>query len=608
MDMSVEEKLVILLGKCGNSEFQNVPHFPYLQSRTDNATNPNNSELDVAKIDAFCCAVKNDSAIAAVHATKLLGDRIQSDNPCESLNALNVSFPILLRPLSQFNVTNALYPFQLLDECMSRCGAQFQSVVGRFRFLNELVKLVSPKYLAGQTNPQVKGKILDLLLLWTVQYPNETKVKEAYEMLLRQGVIHEDPNKVSIQRRIAVPHPPPQPNSADADPTSLKIKQLIQSKKPDRVDIHAANLLIQNFYEVEKKKTLRVQEIKKGRLNVTVLDEMLENVLITGQRTDQDDVLMKELYENCKQIQPTILLLTEEPNQVEQVMQEALETNDALVQVVQKFESIVIANRRQNMDDDVLIDMQMEGTTREDVIEPEEEVVVGVREDLDALDIFGFGSSSNDSNVLVPENSSGSLPPPAPAKSSNATAESSSSLQPDIDSIISAMMFQATATHTIPATTTTTTPPTLHSLEDINVDLDSVELRSDVPPRTVLNEAQGLRVVLNFTKEHPREDVAVIVASVANHSAYLVTDIEVTLQHAHCLVRRVNMEPEESLSLAGVKRFSSAFNDLTLVFLVSNAASPSNSSTGVWNIDIKYKLDGHQHQEMVNVSDLPDLF
>lgn len=494
---------------------------------------------------------------------------------------------------------------------MSRCGPQFHSVVGRFRFLNELVKLVSPKYLAGQTNSQVKGKILDLLLLWTVQYPIETKVKEAYEMLLRQGVIHEDPNKVSIQKRIVAPaqHKPPpttQPNPADADPTSLKIKQLIQSKKPGRVDIHAANLLIQNFYEVEKKKTLRVQEIKKGRVNVTVLDEMLDHLQATGQRTDQDDLLMKELYENCKQIQPTILLLTEEPNQAEHVMQEALETNDALVLVVQKYESIVIKNRTQiesSTDDDILIDMQMEGVTREDAIElGEEERKEVVRDDSDALaDIFGsISTEPGNSNVLVPENSSAH---PAPMKSSSAIVdESLSSLQPDIDSIISAMMLQAT-TNSVSATS----PPPLN-LDDIAVDLDSVELRSDVPPRTVLNDPQGLRVVLNFTKEHPREDVAVIVVSVANQSTYLVKEIEVTLLPAQNdrQVKRAHVG-QEGNSLAGVKRFSSAFNDLTLVFLVSNVAKPS-VGMGVWNIQVKYTMNEQQHQEKLTVSDLPDLF
>lgn len=113
MDMSLEEKLVILLGKSPNHGRYGIQfslsHF-VLSLITDNATNPNNSELDVAKIDAFCCAVKNGSALAAAHATKLLADRIQSDNPGESLNALNVSLSILWSPQVPLIVISLNFP------------------------------------------------------------------------------------------------------------------------------------------------------------------------------------------------------------------------------------------------------------------------------------------------------------------------------------------------------------------------------------------------------------------------------------------------------------------------------------------------------------------
>ena len=234
---------------------------------------------------------------------------------------------------------------------MSKCGEghKFQSTVGTFRFLNELVKLVSPKYLASQTDPQVKTKILDLLLMWTVQYPKEGKIKEAYEMLRRQGVVHESPNPISVVKK--GPPAPAAPSAsvttstssappAPTDPTALKIKQLIQqNKNPDRVEIHAANLLIHNYYENEKKKTLRVQEIRKGRENVTVLDEMLMHFSVTESSADEV-ALMRELYEYCKSLQPTILLLTEEAQQEEQVMQDALETNDLLVQVGSSWNTV----------------------------------------------------------------------------------------------------------------------------------------------------------------------------------------------------------------------------------------------------------------------------
>lgn len=78
---------------------------------------------------------------------------------------------------------------QLLDTCMKKCGPLFHAEVGKFRFLNEMIKLVSPKYLGGRTTTSVRQKVLQLLYAWIREYPRETKIKEAYEMLKKQGVI-----------------------------------------------------------------------------------------------------------------------------------------------------------------------------------------------------------------------------------------------------------------------------------------------------------------------------------------------------------------------------------------------------------------------------------
>lgn len=78
---------------------------------------------------------------------------------------------------------------QLLDTCMKRCGPPFHAEVGKFRFLNEMIKLVSPKYLGGRTTTSVRQRVLQLLYAWIREYPRESKIKEAYEMLKKQGVV-----------------------------------------------------------------------------------------------------------------------------------------------------------------------------------------------------------------------------------------------------------------------------------------------------------------------------------------------------------------------------------------------------------------------------------
>ena len=42
-------------------------------------------------------------------------------------------------------IKKSLYDLQALETCMKNCGKRFHSEVGKFRFLNELIKVVSPK-------------------------------------------------------------------------------------------------------------------------------------------------------------------------------------------------------------------------------------------------------------------------------------------------------------------------------------------------------------------------------------------------------------------------------------------------------------------------------
>jgi len=98
-------------------------------------------------------------------------------------------FTCMLNILQWKSVMESNVALQLLDTCMKHCGVGFHAEVGKFRFLNEMIKLVSPKYLGGQTALAVKQRVLLLMHMWTVDCPRETKIKEAYDMLKKQGVI-----------------------------------------------------------------------------------------------------------------------------------------------------------------------------------------------------------------------------------------------------------------------------------------------------------------------------------------------------------------------------------------------------------------------------------
>lgn len=204
---------------------------------------------------------------------------------------------------------------------MSKCGPKFHGEVGKFRFLNELIRLVSPVYQGDKTPKKIRDKILDLMLLWTVNYPHETKIKEAYEMLLKRGVRHEFVKAIQIQSKNdavkpMAERPPPQPDLSD------KLKKLLQSTNPS--DHKAANLLIQNMVKEKERRTevlvRRKLQLKEVYENTFLLNEMLEQTGSgSGAEVLTEDVLvtLNDLYEACKKLQPTILILVGDLNETD---------------------------------------------------------------------------------------------------------------------------------------------------------------------------------------------------------------------------------------------------------------------------------------------------
>lgn len=202
---------------------------------------------------------------------------------------------------------------------MSKCGPRFHSEVGKFRFLNELIRLVSPQYDGDKTPKKIRDKILDLMLLWTKNYPHEKKIKDAYDMLLKRGVCHEYVKQPIVQ---STPKIEPSLNEnkfherAEPDLAS-KLKGLLHSSNP--ADIKAANLLIQNMVkekerrqEVKMRRKLELNEITE---NASLLMDMLDRLEAArkngGEEDTSEDVLatMKCLFESCKKLQPTISIL-----------------------------------------------------------------------------------------------------------------------------------------------------------------------------------------------------------------------------------------------------------------------------------------------------------
>ncbi|KFR13722.1 ADP-ribosylation factor-binding protein GGA3, partial [Opisthocomus hoazin] len=252
-------------------------------------------------------------------AVRLLAHKIQSPQEWEAVQALTV-----------------------LEACMKNCGRRFHNEVGKFRFLNELIKVVSPKYLGDRVSEKVKTKVVELLYSWTVALPEESKIKDAYYMLKRQGIVMFDP--VIPADRTLIPSPPPRPKNPvfDDEEKSKLLAKLLKSKNPD--DLQEANKLIKSMVKEDEariqKVTKRMHTLEEVNNNVKLLNEMLVHYS-KEDSSEADRELMKELYERCETKRRTLFKLASETEDNDSSLGDILQASDNLSRVINSYKKVI---------------------------------------------------------------------------------------------------------------------------------------------------------------------------------------------------------------------------------------------------------------------------
>eukprot|EP00073_Rattus_norvegicus_P042163 XP_008772038.1 PREDICTED: ADP-ribosylation factor-binding protein GGA2-like [Rattus norvegicus] len=288
-----------------------------VDSLTDKATNPSMAEQDWSAIQKFCEQVNTDPS-GPTHAPWLLAHKIQSPQEREALYALTV-----------------------LEICMNHCGEKFHNEVAKFRFLNELIKVLSPKYLGAWATEKVKGRVIEILFSWTVWFPEDIKIRDAYQMLKKQGIIKQDP-KLPMDK--ILPPPSPWPKSIfDADEEKSKLlTRLLKSNHPE--DLQAANRLIKNLVKEEQEKSekvsRRVSAVEEVRSHVRVLREMLSMYRRPGHALP-DQQALQVVYERCEKLRPTLFRLASDTTDDDDALAEILQANDLLTQGVLLYKQVV---------------------------------------------------------------------------------------------------------------------------------------------------------------------------------------------------------------------------------------------------------------------------
>ncbi|KAM4829091.1 ADP-ribosylation factor-binding protein GGA2 [Thomomys bottae] len=282
------------------------------------ATDPSALEQDWSAIQNFCEQVNTDPN-GPTHAPWLLAHKIQSPQEKEALYALTV-----------------------LETCMNHCGEKFHNEVAKFRFLNELIKVLSPKYLGAWATEKVKGRVIEILFSWTVWFPEDIKIRDAYQMLKKQGIIKQDP-KLPMDKILPPPSPWPKSAIFDADEEKSKLlTRLLKSSHPE--DLQAANRLIKHLVKEEQEKSekvsKRVSAVEEVRSHVKVLREMLSTYRRPGQAPPDQEAL-QVVYERCEKLRPTLFRLASDTTDDDDALAEILQANDLLTQGVLLYKQVM---------------------------------------------------------------------------------------------------------------------------------------------------------------------------------------------------------------------------------------------------------------------------
>ncbi|KAM8878390.1 ADP-ribosylation factor-binding protein GGA1-like isoform 2-T2 [Spinachia spinachia] len=288
-----------------------------LQSRINKATNPLNKEADWDTIKGFCDKLNNEPEGPQL-ATRLLAHKIQSPQEWEAMQALMV-----------------------LETCIKNCGKRFHSEVGKFRFLNELIKVVSPKYLGTRAPESVKKKVLEIIYSWTMRLPDETKIADAYQMLKKQGIVKLDP-ELPDDKPLQPPPPRAQNVLFEDEEKSKMLSRLLNSAHQE--DLRAANKLIKEMVQEDQK---RVEKVSK-RLNA--IQELKESVSLLSQLLDgysketcsqSNQELITDLYQRCEKMRPTLFRLASDTEDSDDALADILHANDNLTQVINLYRKLV---------------------------------------------------------------------------------------------------------------------------------------------------------------------------------------------------------------------------------------------------------------------------
>ncbi|XP_052769884.1 target of Myb1 membrane trafficking protein-like isoform X2 [Mya arenaria] len=236
------------------------------------------------------------------------------------------------------NHTAVLYTLTCLETCVKNCGRRFHVFLASKDFLNDMVKVIGPKYDPPQA---LQEKVLNMIQTWADAFrasPELKEVEKVYQDLKSKGIefpMTDLDNLAPIYTPArtqggADPEPPSRSRGSTTNRATLLQDQVVP---PPQMPAHRPGVPVVPTQDQLAK--LR-SELDVVQGNVRVMSEMLTE--LTPNDVDSSDLeLLQELNRTNRQMQQRIVeLLDGIPN--EEVTNELLRVNDDVNNVFLRYE------------------------------------------------------------------------------------------------------------------------------------------------------------------------------------------------------------------------------------------------------------------------------
>lgn len=284
----------------------------FINNLTSNLGNPLNSKIGLKIEQATDPSLDSEDWSLNMEICDMINESSSDANCKDAMRAIR-------KRLSQYigkNYSVILLTLTVLETCVKNCGKNFHVLVANKEFIQELVKLISPKH---DPPIAVQEKVLNLIQTWAETFAHQPELKgvvEIYQELKNKGIEFPvvDPENV-------VPIYTPQKSVATPPPRQPPAQRSPHHEVDSPIQISGGDITPDQIAKLQS-------ELDIVGINITILSEMLTE-LKPNQETPSDYKLLIDLVATCKEMQTRIVDLIGKVNN-DEITAELLRLNDEL--------------------------------------------------------------------------------------------------------------------------------------------------------------------------------------------------------------------------------------------------------------------------------------